>query len=316
MLTNGKKVRLGAIASILILSTLLATFLSISLVSAHGTPKPRTWQAVVGAETKNHAIQGFKFLPGTLYINVGDTVVWTTKEAEIQTVTFLAAGTTLPPFTGDPSQTTPQAPIGSNGVYDGVSYYNSGLLSNFPPLPPWGDSFTLTFNKVGDLTYYSLTTGMIGVLHVRPAGAIYPFSQQDYNRQIDKGTRTLLNDGQRLVNKAKKQSSNLNVTLGIGDSLVAVLRFFPQRIVIHVGDTVKFTNHDPIEPHTVSFGTISDPFTPVGNPGAFDGSTALNSGDVAFSTTYKVKFIKAGTYPFFCDFHDFLGMVATIVVKS
>jgi plastocyanin len=313
MLTNGKKVRLGAIASILILSTLLATFLSISLVSAHGTPKPRTWQAVVGAETKNHAIQGFKFLPGTLYINVGDTVVWTTKEAELQTVTFLAAKTTLPPFNpNDPLQATPQG----SSVYDGVSYYNSGILSNFPFSPPLPISYTLTFNTVGDFTYYSLSTAMIGIIHVRPAGAIYPFSQQDYNRQIDKGTRTLLNDGQRLVEKAEKQSSNHNVTLGIGDSLVGVLRFFPQRIVIHVGDTVKFTNHDPIEPHTVSFGTISDPFTPVGNPGAFDGSTALNSGVVAFSTTYKVKFIKAGTYPFFCDFHDFLGMVATIVVKS
>ena len=97
MLANGKKARLGIIASILILSMVLTTFLSISLVSAHGTPKPRTWHAEVAYESKDHAIQGMAFLPGVLWINVGDTVVWTVKAGDIHTVTFIPPGTTLPP---------------------------------------------------------------------------------------------------------------------------------------------------------------------------------------------------------------------------
>lgn len=325
MLANGKKVRLGAIASILILSTLLASFLSISLASAHGTPTPRTWHAEVAFESKNHAIQGMAFLPGVLWINVGDTVVWTVKAGEIHTVTFIPPGTTLPPFDPtNPSQVFPTP----NHVYDGVSYYNSGLMSNFPGLPvPGGTSYTLTFGVTGDFTYYCLVhPSMIAIVHVRPAGTPYPFSQQDYNQQINSGNQTILNDGQKLADRAEEQSNSHNVTVGIGDGLASLMRFFPHNIVIHVGDTVTFTNRDVMEPHTVSFavnGTFppgTNDFPPFGNPGAFDGSTDLNSGFIGanpawFGTTFKVTFVKAGTYAFFCDLHDYLGMAATIVVK-
>ncbi len=79
-----------------------------------------------------------------------------------------------------------------------------------------------------------------------------------------------------------------------------------------------------MEPHTVSFGTFppgTDNFFPFGTPGAFDGSTILNSGILGsnprlpvLGTTYQVKFVKAGTYAFRCDLHFEIGMVATIVV--
>jgi plastocyanin len=323
MLANGKKVRLGAIASILILSTLLVSFLSISLVSAHGTPKPRTWHAEVAFESKDHAIQGMAFLPGVLWINVGDTVVWTTRGSDIHTVTFIPPGTTLPPFTGAPSQVLPQG----GPIYDGKSYFNSGLMSAFPGIGA-PTSYTLTFGVTGDFTYYCLVhPSMIAIIHVRPAGTPYPFSQKDYDRQINKGNQTILKDGRKLADIAQDQSNSHNVTVGIGDGLVSLMRFFPQRIVIHVKDTITFTNRDVMEPHTVSFavnGTFppgTNDFPPFGNPGAFDGSTDLNSGFIGansppwFGTTFKVTFVKAGTYAFFCDLHDFLGMVATIIVK-
>jgi plastocyanin len=62
-------------------------------------------------------------------------------------------------------------------------------------------------------------------------------------------------------------------------------------------------------------------FVPFGNPAAFDGTTLLNSGFLGtdphwFGTTYQVTFVKAGTYAFRCDLHDYLGMLATIVVKA
>ena len=325
MLTNGKKVRLGAIASILILSTLLATLLSISLVSAHGTPKPRTWHVNVSVENKNHAIQGMAFLPGVLWINVGDTVVWTVKAGDIHTVTFLKPGQTPPPFDPtDPTQVNQQG--GSD--YNGKDYFNSGLMSNFPALH-LALTYSLTFTVPGDFTYHCLVhPSMIGIIHVQPAGTPYPFSQKDYDRQIDKGDNIILRDGHKLAGIAQDQSNNHNVTVGIGDGLVGVMRFFPQNIVIHVKDTITFTNRDSMNPHTVSFSTggtfpptpPGTDFVPFGNPKAFDGSSDLNSGFIGtnpawFGTTFKVTFVKAGTYAFFCDLHDFLGMVATITVK-
>jgi plastocyanin len=81
-----------------------------------------------------------------------------------------------------------------------------------------------------------------------------------------------LNDGQKLANKARNQSNSHNVTLGIGDGLMGVMRFFPQNIVIHVNDTITFTNRDSMNPHTVSFGTFppgTDNFVPFGTPGCF-----------------------------------------------
>jgi len=326
MLAKGRKVRLGGIASILILSTVLATFLSISMVSAHGTPKPRTWHAEVAFENKDHAIQGMAFLPGVLWINKGDTVVWTTRGSDIHTVTFIPPGTTLPPFDPtNPSQVLPTP----NHVYDGKSYYNSGLMSAFPGIGA-PTSYTLTFGVTGDFTYYCLVhPSMIAIIHVRPAGTPYPFSQQDYNRQINKGNQTILKDGRKLADIAQDESNNHHVTVGIGDGLVSLMRFYPQHIVIHVGDTITFKNRDVMEPHTVSFsvgGTFpptppGTDFVPFGNPKAFDGSSDLNSGFIGanpawFGTTFKVTFVKAGTYAFFCDLHDFLGMVATIVVKA
>lgn len=324
MSTKQKKIPFRFLAGILLLSTLLVTSLSISLVSAHGigTAHPRTWHAVVGVETKDHAIQGMAFLPGELWIDVGDTVVWTVKGGDIHTVTFLKPGQSLPPFNpNDPTQTLPQG----SSTYDGVSYYNSGLMSDVPSQQVGLTVFrtyTLTFGVTGDFTYHCIVhPSMTAIIHIRPAGTPYPFSQLAYDLQIAQGTANILANGARFAAQAISESNNHNVTVGIGDGLADVMRFFPQHIVIHVNDTITFTNRDSMEPHTVSFGTFPpnfDNFFPLGNPAAFDGSEPLNSGFIGASfpsgPTYKVTFVKAGTYAFRCDLHDFLGMLATIVV--
>lgn len=311
------------LVSVPFVGLLLVALLAVSPVSAnaaYATSSPRTWHAVVGVNSKDYAISGMAFLPHELWINVGDTVVWNSKSAEIHTVTFLKPGQTLPPFNpNDPTQLLPQG----GSVYDGVSYYNSGLMIDFPGIPaPGGNSYKLTFGVQGDFTYYCLVhPGMIGIVHVQPAGTPYPYSQWDYNRQINQGTAAIMRDGYKLTDIAKDESNNTHVILGIGDGLTAVMRYFPQHIVIHVGQTITFTNRDPMEPHTVTFGptAASGDATPYGNPKAFDGSTPLNSGFLGmapgwFGTTYTVKFVKAGTYAFRCDLHEYMGMVATIVV--
>ena len=303
-----------------LLSVLLGieTLLSTPSTFARSAPRPQTWHAVVGIQSKDQAIQGMAFLPGALWVNVGDTIVWTAKGADIHTVTFLKPGQTPPPFNqNDPLQVLPQG----KHVYDGKSYYNSGLMSNMPGLPG-GQKYTLTFGAKGDYTYYCLAhPSMIGRIHVRPAGTPYPFSQVNYNHQIEKATTAILRDGQKLADRAEDQSNNHHAIVGIGDGLVSLMRFYPQRIVIHVGQTVTFTNRDVMEPHTVTFGPNSPKgnFAPYGNPKAFDGSAPLNSGflgvaPVWFGTSYSVTFVKAGIYAFRCDLHDNMGMVVTIVV--
>jgi plastocyanin len=320
MFTAGKLIQVRLSIGMTLLSAVLMTFLTAPLASAHEASQPRTWQAVVGVESENHAIQGMAFLPRELWIDVGDTVVWTVKSGDIHTLTFLSPGQTLPSFNqADPFQVLPQG----SQVYDGVSYYNSGLMSAFPGLAvPGGRHYRLTFGTTGDFTAHNLVhPSMVASIHVRPAGTHYPFSQHDYERQIDQETTAILRDGRKLADQAEDRLNNHHVTLGIGDGLASVMRYFPQRIVLHVGQTIIFTNRDVMEPHTVTEGPTpsSGDFAPYGDPRAFDGQPPLNSGFIGtnpawFGTTFGVTFVKAGTYAFRCDLHDYLGMVATIVV--
>jgi plastocyanin len=320
MCTAGKLIRVRHIVGITFLSIMFMIHLTAPLASAHEASHSRIWRAVVGIESENHAIQGMAFLPGELWVDVGDTVVWTVTSGDIHTVTFLPPGQTLPPFNpADPLQALPQ---GSH-VYDGVSYYNSGLLSAFPGLAvPGGQHYRLIFGTTGDFTAHSLVhPSMTARIHVRPVGTPYPFSQHDYEHQIDRETTTILREGRKLVDQAEDRSNNHHVTLGMGDGLASVMRYFPQRIVIHVGESITFTNRDVMEPHTVTFGPTpsSGDFAPYGDSKAFDGRTPLNSGFIGtnpawFGTTFGVTFVKAGTHAFRCDLHDYLGMVTTIVV--
>lgn len=308
------------ILGIALLIVLLATVLTATVAAQH-SPRPRTWQVVAGIQSQDQAIQGMAFLPDTLWANVGDTVVWTARAGEIHTVTFLKPGKPRPPFNqNDPLQAQPQG----GHVYDGTSYYNSGLISNMSSMPgmPGGQTYSLTFGVAGDFTYYCLVhPSMIGMIHVRPAGTPYPYSQADYDHQIKQATTSMLLDGQKLDEQAHDESTNQHVTLGIGDDMVSVMRFFPQHIFIHLGQTITFTNGDVMTPHTVTFGPTSPKgnFAPYGNPKTFDGSAPLNSGFLGsdphwFGTSYSVTFVKAGTYAFRCDLHDDMGMLATIIV--
>lgn len=73
-------------------------------------------------------------------------------------------------------------------------------------------------------------------------------------------------------------------------------RFEPVRLVVPVGATVTWTNHDE-EPHVVtSAGT------------GFKSSPALDTGD-----HYSTLFTRPGTYAYFCSIHP--QMTGTIVVR-
>jgi plastocyanin len=304
----------------LLVAALCAALLPLAFsasASAESTPGPRTWQVAVGEETRNDAIQGMAFLPGTVWINQGDKIIWTAKAGEIHTVTFLAAGQSLSqPFNpGDPLQLFPQG----SSHYDGVSYENSGVMtdeadSGFPAQT----TYSLTFDATGDFTYFCLVHGemMKGMVHVRAAGTPYPFTQKQYNHQAAVQKAAVLADGHRLWAKTRKDANNHLVFAGADDGTAMVMRFINGHVKIRVGSTVTFMNSGMAAPHTITFGPEpANVFVPSGDPTHFSGQP-LNSGILLPGSSFKVTFTKAGTYHYICGLHDYLGMVGTVRVTN
>jgi len=81
-------------------------------------------------------------------------------------------------------------------------------------------------------------------------------------------------------------------------------RFDPATITVPAGTTVTWTNEDGF--HTVTGGDgQADPASPVGK------STLAEAG-----ATARVTFDKPGTYPYFCEPHQSLGMKGEVVVTA
>ncbi len=314
----GGRVLIGLTFAVL----LLAAAPVVSPVAA-ASAQPRTWQVGVGVESEDHRVQGNGFLPTQVWINVGDTAQWNVASAEFHTITFLAKGQNRPPFDlNDPNQTTPQG----SDHYDGASYVNSGLLAHGSPQ----STFRLTFDTAGDYTYVCLVhAAMSAVIHVRPVNTPYPYTQEQYNQQARVQRAEYLRHGTALERQAKllaRGDGIQHVTAGFGDGAVALMRFYPSNITVHVGNTVAFTNLDVETPHTVTFGPEPQGgplalFAPYGTPSAFDGSAPLNSGFLGanphlFGNTFNVTFTHAGTYHYICGLHDDMGMQGTVTVLS
>jgi plastocyanin len=270
------------------------------------TQRATTWYVTVGTQTSNGAIQGMAFLPSQIWINAGDTVVWTSAAGEPHTVTFLRAGQSRPAFNGsDSSQTKRQG----GSTYTGSGYFNSGLLNK-------GQSYSLRFTTTGDFSYLCLVhSSMWGVVHVRPAGTAYPYSQGSYNAQGRSYGNNLLSSGAAQANFAARASSNTVVTVGIGNGRTSVLRFYPYTANIHVGQTVAFVNWDTMAPHTVTFGANrGNIMAAYGTPSAFNGTSQLNSGYLWYGQAFRVTFTQPGTFNYHCSLHASLGMYGRVVV--
>lgn len=319
---NRLRLLVAAVGSVL-LGTL---FLSPAAVAgSERTAGPTTWRVHVGDQSSNGAIQGMQFLPGDIWIDVGDTVHWTSASMEPHTVTFLPLGQLPAPFDpSNPAQTTQTA---KHWISTPGQVRNSGILSTiqFSELPPTITSYDLTFTGPGDFVYYCLIhgQGMKGTVHVAPAGTPYPHSQRFYDHQYRAGRASTVREGYELYSDLKEESSNHHVYVGAVDEehMLMVMRFMRQTVTVHVGDTVDFdwsrNNGDPV-PHTVTFGPEPPAPIPVGDPRHFTGGS-LSSGVLPTAgpgTHFRVTFAKAGTYPYICQFHDGMGMVGTVVVTS
>ena len=107
----------------------------------------------------------------------------------------------------------------------------------------------------------------------------------------------------------------------------AVMRYLPQNLHIHVGDTVVWTNDTSNEPHAVTFlagqplPQLPDWYlsSPTGNGISYDGSSYFNSGslyraDAGRNHSVTLTFTRPGTFPY-VDVGDFFtGMRGSVIV--
>ena len=107
----------------------------------------------------------------------------------------------------------------------------------------------------------------------------------------------------------------------------SVMRYFPQNLHIHVGDTVVWTDNTSNEPHGVTFlagqplPQLPDWFlsTPTGNGISYDGSSFFNSGllyppDAGRSNSLSLTFTRTGTFPYVDVADFFMGMQGSVIV--
>ncbi len=294
-----------------------------------------TWNVQVGAQSTNGQFQGMGFFPRQVYINAGDTVNWQSNSIEIHTVTFppdVAAGGTggppglttelgkTPPLNpADPLEMTAQAPTGSNGVYDGKNYFNSGVMATSPGTFHAVQDFKLTFPTAGTYTYLCLVHGATEVdqVIVAPKGTAYTHTQAEYDQVATDAEARITTDGTALLATTAAKANDHTVYMGADsmapDHEVMVMSFIQPKVTVHVGETVTFINGNIATPHTVTFGPppAGNPLAPTGNPANFSGGS-LSSGiappSPAPGSTFKVTFTKAGTYKYICLLHADMGM--------
>jgi plastocyanin len=363
-------------------STLLLAF----LIGVPQTAKAsQAWYLKVGAESRDEANQAVAFLPNEIWIYAGDSIQWTWQPKNFpHTVTFLNPGQTRPtppppigppsgppigppfyfgnpgpgPFTECPS---PNPYNGGKATYDESACVSSAALTGGTA----PSTFTVTFPNPGNYKLVCLIhTNMNGTVHVFSTdstspfyAASLPYTQSDYDRQAGDEAEDLLKDTDKPKEEVRDFPRSKNevlmfgemVATGGGRQYLAIVRFFPETIYVHQGDTVEFTNVDPTEPHTVTSGSsdtlvndmalvnaspeadgaLNATINSASNFGNATPTTGVNSGfleaapeDAAGrvqsppgTTRFRVTFNIAGTFPYHCALHDVEGMHGTVVVK-
>lgn len=281
-----------------------------------------TWQVQAGGDRQDGALQALAMLPQSITIDEGDTVEWTV-EGEVHTITFLGSFSAPP---GDP--TVPQG----GSTYDGTQFLSSGVL------PP-GAHYSVTFTKAGTYPYFCVLHApeMVGSVVVQPRGTPYPKPQGFYTGTGTSYLNAVLSEAMDAVKAIPYTVGGTHLAAGASGPLqpnglpshATVLRFLDgdrvnlTSVTIPVGTTLTWTNLANNEPHTVTFPQAGqplpplpgDPFTPPIGGSTYDGSQVTNSGVLNPGDSYHLTFTKAGTYVYFCLFHDEFGMMGTVVVK-
>jgi plastocyanin len=326
---------------------LLAVLIVPRAVRADPTPTPTAtpnsgpaqWHATVGAQSGDKGRQALAFLPNEIWIHAGDSITWRWDADDVHTVTFLNDSDKRPDFLVGP----PNGFSTGSASFDGSTSISTPILVN-------GATFTVIFPTAGNFKLVCLVhERMTGAVHVLDLSQPLPHDQDFYDRQGADQRRDLLSDRDGRFDQGEHHHSidaHL-VTVGVGEisataggsQTLSVVRFIDDKIYIHAGQTVEWNNHDPVTPHTVTFGT--EPPNILGPPvgkittdadGALHAIISSNADSVHSGlivappqeligqnfplgvTRFRVTFTQAGTFPYICALHDNLGMKGTVFV--
>jgi plastocyanin len=211
------------------------------------------WNATAGAQSGDRGRQAWAFLPNELWIHPGDSIFWTFASDDTHTVSFLTAGQLRPTIGHDSDVITPD---GSS--FDGSSYVNSGELT-------FGKTYTVKFPAAGNFKLSCLAhLYMNGTIHVLKPSDALPYNQAFYDHQAMDQRNHLLSEADHRVDADHRADNEHHdrVIAGTGEILAngggfqtgALVRFFPETKTVHVGETVEWTNIDPMTTHTITFG--------------------------------------------------------------
>ena len=260
-----------------VLSGLACLSLVVFVLGARTAGAQSPWQMKVGGEPPDQSVQADAFFPNEIWINVGDSIQWTfVPKAEVHTVTLLKPGQERPLFAGPPVAPPPVGcdAIAGEGVAQasGVSYDGAGVAPSLACVNSGtmadGARFSVKFTKAGNYKLVCLIhTDMNGTVHVLPAGTTPPYNRDFYEDEGARQGRALLADSDRRRGNDPGDHAVIAgdgeiVATGGGTQYRASVRFSKQTVYIHEGDSVTWTNLDPTEPHTVTFGTEPANFVP------------------------------------------------------
>jgi plastocyanin len=310
---------------------------TLGLCTAHAQAQ---WHATVGAQTNGKAHQALAFLPNEIWIHAGDSITWKFDPDEVHTVTFLKADQPRPFFLdGCPGFSSDPA------TFDGSTCVTTPLMVK-------GQTFTVNFPVAGNFKLVCLVhENMTGTIHVFGPSRPLPHDQAFYDtRAADERNDLLQESFDRDAGRDNEPNRNHahGVAAGIGkvaataggSESISVVRFLDDPTEIHAGQTVEWTNLDPVDPHTITFGPdpAGDPVPPspdvtVDADGARHAvinspSDSTHSGFIVAApqerlglaqaplgvTRFRVRFPNAGTFPYQCALHDDLGMKGTVIV--
>lgn len=346
-----------------ITSKRVAPFAVVALMTGitAGTLSATEWKAVAGAQSADLGNVALAFLPNELWIHAGDSIRWTFSTEEPHSVSFLKTGQIRPPafsVFGANDAINNASFVGCPGtIPDGSSFDGSSCMSSGPSRT--GQTYTVNFPAAGNFKLVCLVhLRMTGTIHVLPLSETLPYDQSFYDRQADRAERELLSDAARLEGRGEADADQISareVTAGIaailgnggGSQTTMVMRFLGATTIVRVGDTVEWTNVEPVGVHTITFGTEPVnaippssvfPMDADGVPHATISSPTenVNSGFIGVQnqetggqpeaplgflfpspgTRFRVTFTAPGTFNYICSLHDDLGMKGTVIVHQ
>ncbi len=356
----------------------LAAFGRRGAFAQEGTPPPvatpqvgkqpdgsTLWRVKVGDMMMAEQIELHTFFPSEITINAGDSIWFDMTMPGFHTVTFPAGGDVPPAVIPDPEAGTPVAgppklifnPLlftpSNSGDWDGTSLLNSGVDVARDP----GQLFIVRFTQPGTYDYACIphASVMHGKVNVVEAGAALPMDQASYDQAASEEMAKLYEQGraekqqysQATATQRPDGTTLWEATVGAGgETVVRVQAILPNPLEIKVGDTVKWVNRSPGEPHTVTIlgkgGTqpedtlveafadgrpkfVINPLTFFAQGGnSFDGTGYINSGylgipQIGLPMEWECTFTAAGEFTAYCILHGNPkgeGMAAKLIVSE